>query len=750
MRKLFRFSLLLLLVFPVFALEYGDIVFNEFMWMGSSISGFDEYIELRNMTGEDIDFADENLEIFFNDSLMFTIDNGELEAWSYFLISRLEAPVSQVGIEPDFIEPELFLPNSGSCYYIYSSETLLDRADDCLGQMASGRYVTSTRWWSMERNNPPGDGSSADRWHHGCLQVNWNPGARERGTPGAVNYKNIPPTPPDSLSISNKHPTDNESITVHAFGVNDYDDLPMPVKCFFDWYCDGIYVFTDTDSIGPDYSSELSETFTEPGEFWSAKIMLYDDVDSIGHFYSDTAFVHWEEQGLVVSEIMWMGSSRHSRGEWVELHNFSGKDMDFDKTPITIYSSNVYGVPKKQLTLSGVLLTDSVYIFAGSSQDVCKLEFVPDTIIYSFDIPDLHVGFRIYDNPDTINATVLDNAGDFGRALAGKISTMDSVFCSMSRTYPIGDGTLADSWHNPAYSSGFVENAIDRGTPFYVNPMGNSLPILEEVPVLFSPEAGTRDTMFEFQIVYSDEDGHAPEYVNLVADLDGDGDMDDSKPMIASGTDYRAGVLYSVSLDSIAPQDDLPFCFHANDGYVRTVLGIPPFLGPDIELTMGLSISQDIWFTDTIVEQDFLIGPGWNVVNTGDIAYEIGLEISLDDSIEYVGFGMDALGGLLAVDNPSLVDVNAYCLSALFQRDSLQPIYSQFNSSGTEDVVSTSKKFADSLSFVDEWNFNSYILDPKDTVFLFFRFDSPIATIGPRSWNPHIISLRLWTKPHLE
>ncbi len=746
-----RFCLLILLSLSIFSLEYGDIVFNELMWMGTSISGFDEYIELRNMTGDNIDFSDNNLSVLFEDSLMFIIDDGSIPPWGLFVISRLSSEVSQMSYEPDFIEPELFLPNTGSCYNLYSGSTLLDRADNCIGQMAAGRYVTSSRWWSMERNNPPGDGTLDDSWHHGCLQVNWNPGARERGTPGATNYKNIPPTPPDSLMLSDRHPADDDEITCFAYGVRDYDDLPLPVKCFFDWYRNDEFQYTDVDSVGPTYESTLSSVLTEPGDLWHARIMLYDDVDSVGHFLSDTALVHWQEGDLIVSEIMWMGSSRYPRGEWIEIANMSGKDMDFLRTPVTIFSSNAYGYPKRLATLKGVLPSDSLMVIAGSSIGSCRLAEEPDTIIFSFDIPDLHVGFTIFDGMDTLQSALLDRAGDYGRPLSGRKSTIDSIYWSMSRNIPPSDGRFPEAWHSSPYTMGFFgDEAIERGTPGYHNPMGNSSPILEEAGYLFSPDFGNRDTVFRFQVIYSDADGTPPEYVRIKADFDGDGAIDDYRSMYPIGDDYVSGVLYRADIDSIFPQKDMPFSFHASDGYVRTVLGIPPYLGPDIELTAGLSVSDIIWYPDTIYDTESVIGPGWKVINTGDIPQRLGLEIALDDSIEYREWRDEVTGGLLAVESPTLVGINKYCISGLFQNNSLTPIFSQFNTSGNEDVLTTDKRFADSVAFVDEWTPTGYILQPNDSVWLYFRFDPPLLTFGPYRWRPHIISLRLWYTPYLE
>ncbi|MFP4460308.1 MAG: hypothetical protein ACLFSQ_12065 [Candidatus Zixiibacteriota bacterium] len=747
--------LIILSCISCFALSPGDIIINELMWMGTSRSSIDEFLELRSMTGADIDFASTPIDVFFRDSLIFTIDEGVLEGWRYFLISRLEPENSQVSATIDLVEDNLILPNNNSCISLRYGSTLIDQADDCIGSMSAGRYVPGLRWWSMERDNPPGDGTVRENWHYGCLQVGWRPGSIERGTPGATNYENIPPFPPDSLVRNPEAVGDDSTITLEAFGVEDLDDLPRPVKCFFEWICDGMVKHKTVDSTMPSYTSVLPSDSTDPGQVWTARITLYDDTDSVGYFYSDTFKVHWEKQDIIINEIMWMGSSIAITGEWIELYNRTEKVCDFSKTPFSIYGFNSDHYWVKLFDIDSLTIQpDSFIVIARRNQAICNLAQPPDMIHPRLRLYDTQLKLRLYDNPDTLQSWVIDDAGDGGWPLSGHRATIDSAWYSMSRNYPPGDGTSSASWHIPAFTIGFAENAMERGTPGHYNHTFNSPPILYEHSEMYYPESGNMDSVFTFRVNYRDADGLPPLYVNLLADLDNDGqfgshDYEIVEMQIAEqpDTSFASGVEFFAQPDSIFAQESILFSFRASDGHTPTLLGNPPFIGPEYLPTLSFQVDTNTWSPDTIRNYNAIVSPAIKVQHTGDGYQDFGLKILLPDSIPFTGEVPEATGGLTFAESVGGVSGNRYCLSALFIDDTLTIDTIHFNQESSSDDI-----IIDELLYSDFGQYNltgeniGHMTFAGDVFDLYFRFDPPAWTVGPYSHHRHTVVVELWAK----
>ncbi|MFZ2970388.1 MAG: immunoglobulin-like domain-containing protein, partial [Minisyncoccia bacterium] len=177
------------------------------MWMGSSVSTADEWIELRNMTSVEIDFSNTPWSIYKNDLLMLVINSGILEADGiletdgYFLISNnsedhiFAGGESALNVAPDFINSSVSLSSSSVQYKLYDAENsegnLIDTADDGLGEALAGEYIADNVWKSMSRRADPGDGTLAGNWCTAATSVNWDAETTEKGTPGAENVCNL-------------------------------------------------------------------------------------------------------------------------------------------------------------------------------------------------------------------------------------------------------------------------------------------------------------------------------------------------------------------------------------------------------------------------------------------------------------------------------------------------------------------------------------------------------------------------------
>jgi len=177
----------IVLSLPVYAVEEGDVVFNELMWMGDFAGNSHEWIELRNTTDVDIDLTGWDITKLSSEGeiLMLTIPAGVIPARGYFLISNNNAEDSNIAVEPDIVDSSVSLANSKLQLKLYdgswdSGGVLIDTADDGTGAPAAG---DSQLMKSMVRNDPPDDGTLAENWRTADTQAGWDDGANELGTP---------------------------------------------------------------------------------------------------------------------------------------------------------------------------------------------------------------------------------------------------------------------------------------------------------------------------------------------------------------------------------------------------------------------------------------------------------------------------------------------------------------------------------------------------------------------------------------
>lgn len=189
----------------------GDVVINELMWMGTSGSTADEYLELRNMTDRIIDLS--GWKLTKNDggveTLMITIPSGTLAAHGYFLISNFDKANSKINVDPDLVDSNLVLNNLDAQYVLKDSlGTPIDTADNGEGVPAAGQFDSGGNiYYSMERDATPGNGENADVWHtifddSALMHSYWDLDAVEKGTPGAPNLSQVSQPLTSDLSLS--------------------------------------------------------------------------------------------------------------------------------------------------------------------------------------------------------------------------------------------------------------------------------------------------------------------------------------------------------------------------------------------------------------------------------------------------------------------------------------------------------------------------------------------------------------------
>lgn len=208
------------------AADLPRVAINELMWMGSSASSADEWVELKNTTAIPIDLAGWRITKLSSgvETPMLTITSGMIPAGGFFVIANDPAETSRLLNAPQLVDAGMSLVNSKLQVTLYdAANTLVDRADDGSGSPLAGEYQSGSIWKSMERNPLGGDGTVKESWHTASVSLGFDDADKEFGTPGAENA-NRPAV------ISANIPTEaivGESVQVDASETTDPEGDPL-------------------------------------------------------------------------------------------------------------------------------------------------------------------------------------------------------------------------------------------------------------------------------------------------------------------------------------------------------------------------------------------------------------------------------------------------------------------------------------------------------------------------------------------
>lgn len=229
------------------ATSMPSVVINELMWMGSSLSSTDEWVELMNTTDQPVDLSGWRLTKLTNgaEAPMLTISTGTIAPKGFFVIANDPAATSRLAIEPNLVDASVSLVNSKIQIALYdASGVLVDRADDGSGNPLAGLYTSGTTWKSMERNRAGADGTAKESWHTSVSSIGFDDGEKEYGTPGSANSNtkpvivvNIPETATigETVNFDSSQSTDaeNDPLTYHwDFGDGNEADGSTPTHVF--------------------------------------------------------------------------------------------------------------------------------------------------------------------------------------------------------------------------------------------------------------------------------------------------------------------------------------------------------------------------------------------------------------------------------------------------------------------------------------------------------------------------------------
>lgn len=201
--RLYRILLLLfLLVLNLFASVRAravqPVIINELMWMGSSRSSADEWIELRNTTHDAVDLSGWQVTKFSNgqDVVMVTLPAGAtIPADGFFVISNYGVGEKSVLMsEPNLVTTDVALANSNLRIQLLDpAGVVIDVAGNGQGVPFAGTNVSAEqRFASMERNPEPGNGAEEAAWHTSTTGSGLLPEAVEKATPSGQNSNGVP------------------------------------------------------------------------------------------------------------------------------------------------------------------------------------------------------------------------------------------------------------------------------------------------------------------------------------------------------------------------------------------------------------------------------------------------------------------------------------------------------------------------------------------------------------------------------
>lgn len=297
-------------------------VINELMWMGSSVSTADEWIELRNMTSEKINFSKTPWSIYKNDSLLLIIDQSQLEPLGYFLISshkedhKFSKGESALNISPDLVK-SFSLSNSLVAYFLYdSSDNISGSLIDTAGNPKSKNQLAGENKeikLSMERNDTPGDGAKEENWHSATQAFNFDLSSPDLGTPRHSNSPAKEKPSEKELSFSVKK---DKNIYKNIFASFEADFPEATSATKYTW------------NFGDGHKSYLKKTrhkYNNSGTY-EASLTLRGDKKATKTFEVEVR--EFDAPKIKIIRFSPNPKGRDSKNEWIEIKNNSDKKVN--------------------------------------------------------------------------------------------------------------------------------------------------------------------------------------------------------------------------------------------------------------------------------------------------------------------------------------------------------------------------------------------------------------------------------------
>jgi len=245
-----------------------SVVISEIAWMGTLVSYNDEWLELYNNTGSEINLVGWKLSA--QDGSPKIDLTGTISAKNFYLLERTDDETIQ-GVSSDQIYTGA-MGNSGESFGLYDGSGNLIDSVICGSGWFSGDNSTKQ---TMERKNPQIPGDENDNW-----QSSQNPG----GTPKAQNSVSPTPQPEPQTDQSSQEekiaePAAPPTKTTYPKGIVINEILPSPT--------------------GPDESEEWIEIFNQNN--FAVDLSGWKIADTVGGI---TAYVFPQETEISPQEFL--------------------------------------------------------------------------------------------------------------------------------------------------------------------------------------------------------------------------------------------------------------------------------------------------------------------------------------------------------------------------------------------------------------------------------------------------------------
>ncbi len=307
-KKIFFLATILLVVFFIPKIVSANVVINEIAWMGTENSANDEWIELYNDNGENIDLSGWILEAV-DGSPLITLE-GTISANGYFLLERTDDTSV-----PDIIADQIYtgvLGNTGESLKLKNnSDNIIDEINATDGWPAGNKITKQT----MEKTTT---GWQTSLNSGGTPKAQNSSGAVEEPEESEESTGGEPETPP--ITIGNNPPVADAGDNIIAFigqeinfdGTNSAD--PDDDELAYSWNMgDGKLI----------EESSFTYKYSYPGTYL-VTLMVYD-----GQYYvSETITVKIQSQEITINEFIPNPEGADEENEWIEIYNDSNSIVD--------------------------------------------------------------------------------------------------------------------------------------------------------------------------------------------------------------------------------------------------------------------------------------------------------------------------------------------------------------------------------------------------------------------------------------
>lgn len=189
---------------------------------------------------------------------------------------------------------------------------------------------------------------------------------------------------------------------------------------------------------------------------------------------------------VVVSEVMWMGSSLSTADEWIEVAAFSSGATSLPRSVSgwTLVSVKA-GVETVLARLPDILLSSgSAIVIANNRATSSRLAFEPALVTTGMSLPNTQLLLRLKEGSGSLMDEVDDGVG---APFAGANPSGGGPKASMERANPWLMGTLHSSWKTAVLSIGFDDGPPIFGTPGALGVVQTPVQPSEPPPVVVAP-----------------------------------------------------------------------------------------------------------------------------------------------------------------------------------------------------------------------------------------------------------------------